>query len=171
MDLDTQAPNNMWPATPHGRWMSEKYEAGLVSVIVPTFNREKYLVEAMDSVYAQTYQPVELLIVDDGSTDDTARVVEEWGCTHGGDDFALRYFRQENAGAPAARNLGLIESRGEAKKIKLGNNLWIGTHAVILDDVSPGTVVGAGAVVTKMFPPDSIISGVPARLIRARGIE
>jgi len=103
----------IWSGTCHGRWMREECEAGLVSVIVPTFNREKYLVEAMDSVYAQTYRPVELLVVDDGSTDDTAHVVKEWGDTHGGEGFRLRYFSQKNSGAPAARNLGLIESQGE----------------------------------------------------------
>ncbi len=105
---------SLWPATCHGRWMSEDYEPGLVSVIVPTYNRERFLVEAMDSVWAQTYRPVELIVVDDGSTDNTPRVVEEWGCKCAGDEaFELRYSQQENKGAPAARNLGLIESRGE----------------------------------------------------------
>lgn len=60
-------------------------------------------------------------------------------------------------------------SGGEIKKIELENNLWIGTHAVILEDVASGTVIGAGAVVTKKFEENSIIAGVPARLIRKRG--
>lgn len=95
-------------------WISEKFEPGLVSVIVPSYNREKLIVEAMDSVWAQTYRPIELIIVDDGSTDNTREVVEKWGTEHGVDgDFHLRYFYQKNAGASAARNRGLIESRGE----------------------------------------------------------
>ena len=63
------------------------------------------------------------------------------------------------------------ESGGESKVITIGNNQWIGTHAVIMADLAPGTVVAAGAIVTKTFPPNSIIGGVPARLIRARGIK
>lgn len=61
------------------------------------------------------------------------------------------------------------QSGGEVKTIIIGDNQWIGTHAVIMEDLSPGTVVGAGAVVTKKFPPNAIIGGVPAKLIRLRG--
>ena len=104
----------LWPETCHGRWMSEECERGLVSVIIPTYNRAHLVTEAMDSVWAQPYRPIELIIVDDGSTDDTREVVEKWGkkCAVDG-AFELRYFHQENKGCPASRNLGLIESRGE----------------------------------------------------------
>lgn len=96
------------------RWMSEEHAPGLVSVIIPTYNRAHLLIEAMDSVFAQTYRPIELIVVDDGSTDNTKEMAEEWSKRRADDDrFELRYFRQENKGAPAARNLGLIESRGE----------------------------------------------------------
>lgn len=105
---------SLWPETCHGRWMSEEYEPGLVSVIIPTYNRAHFLVEAMDSVWEQTYRPIELIVVDDGSTDSTQEVVEEWRKKRADEDqFELRYFHQENKGAPAARNLGLIESRGQ----------------------------------------------------------
>lgn len=60
-------------------------------------------------------------------------------------------------------------SFAEFKRVYLGDNLWIGTHAVIMSDVAPHTVVGAGAVVTKTFEPYSVIGGVPAKLIRKRG--
>ena len=63
------------------------------------------------------------------------------------------------------------ESGGEVKTIHIGNNQWIGTHAVIMEDLSPGSVVAAGAVVTKKFPPNAIIGGVPAHLIRMRSQE
>lgn len=61
------------------------------------------------------------------------------------------------------------ESKSSFKRIFLGDNLWIGTHAVIMEDVASHTAIGAGAVVTKKFPPYSILGGVPARLIRRRG--
>jgi len=94
--------------------MNEEYVRGLVSVIVPTYSRAHMVTEAMDSVWAQTYRPIELIVVDDGSTDETPRVLAAWGTMHSGDAlFALRTFRQENRGVSAARNLGLIESRGE----------------------------------------------------------
>ena len=66
-------------------------------------------------------------------------------------------------------SLTFYKSGGETKKIRINNNIWIGTHAVIMENVASGTVIGAGAVVTKEFPDNSIIGGVPARLIRARG--
>lgn len=94
--------------------MSEGFEPGLVSVIVPTYNRASLIVESLDSVWAQTYRPIELLVVDDGSTDNTRELVEEWSRKCAGDDhFRLFYLHQENSGAPTARNLGLIKSRGE----------------------------------------------------------
>lgn len=95
------------------RWMSEEYEPGLVSVIIPTYNRAHLVTEAMDSVYSQTYRPIELIVVDDGSTDNTPKVLEEWGKGHSGDSqFELRTFRQENKGASAARNLGAANCKG-----------------------------------------------------------
>lgn len=56
----------------------------------------------------------------------------------------------------------------DSKEI-LGDNLWIGTHSVILEDVNSHTAVAAGSVVTKKFPPYSLIGGVPSKLIRERG--
>jgi len=90
---------------------------GVVSVVIPTYNRERFLPDALDSIWAQTHRPIELIVVDDGSTDGTPRVVEQWRQEHGRDsDFRLRYLRQENRGAPAARNHGLTESQGEYVK-------------------------------------------------------
>ncbi|MBN1878412.1 MAG: glycosyltransferase family 2 protein [Anaerolineae bacterium] len=105
---------SLWPETIHKRWISEQYEPGLVSVIMPAYNRAHLMTEAMDSVFVQTYRPIELIIIDDGSTDDTARVVEEWHQDHKHDaEFEVHYFRQENKGCAAGRNSGLLLSRGE----------------------------------------------------------
>jgi glycosyltransferase involved in cell wall biosynthesis len=94
--------------------MDETAEPGLVSVIIPTFNRAHFLRDALQSVFQQTYRPVQFLIVDDGSSDDTRHVVESFAQEVCSDEkFEACYFRQNNHGAPTARNRGLIESSGE----------------------------------------------------------
>ncbi|MCD6415244.1 MAG: glycosyltransferase family 2 protein, partial [Planctomycetes bacterium] len=96
------------------RWMSEDYEPGLVSVIIPTYNRAQGVIASMDSVLAQSYRPLELVVVDDGSTDDTVARLEKWAARAAREDrFEFRYVSQDNRGAPAARNVGLHMSRGD----------------------------------------------------------
>src|SRR5438046_8618551 len=80
-------------------------ESGLVSVIIPCHNQAHFLDEAIESVLTQTYPNHEIIVVDDGSTDNTATVAK---C-----HSPLRYIYQENAGPSAARNTGVKESRGE----------------------------------------------------------
>jgi len=95
-------------------WLPAEFVPGLVSVLIPTYNRAGMLVDAMNSTFAQGYRPIELIVVDDGSTDDTQEIVQTWQRAHDADPgFTLRYLRQENKGAPAARNLGARESRGQ----------------------------------------------------------
>ncbi len=77
-----------------------------VSVIIPAFNAGKYLSEALESVFAQTHPPLEILVVNDGSTDDTAAVMEQYG-------DRIIALHQENAGIGAARNAALGRARGE----------------------------------------------------------
>ncbi|MFO7788089.1 MAG: glycosyltransferase [Halospina sp.] len=91
----------------------------LISIVTPTFNRADYLRVAIDSVLAQTYANFEHLIVDDGSTDDTAGVVDSYG------DERIRYFRQENQGQSVARNLGIENSRGEFICFLDSDNAWV----------------------------------------------
>ena len=81
----------------------------LVSTIIPVFNRPAMLREAVDSVLAQTYRPIEIVIVDDGSTDDTPRVIEELAARHP----EVRGVRQSNGGPGRARETGRAEARGE----------------------------------------------------------
>jgi len=76
----------------------------MVSVVIPTYNRAKLLARSIDSVLSQTYQDVELIVVDDGSTDNTAEVVRGYG-------GVLVYIYQENKGPAAARNVGIRAAR------------------------------------------------------------
>lgn len=61
------------------------------------------------------------------------------------------------------------ESKAEYSTVKLGNNLWIGTHAVIMNNIGCNTAIGAGAVVTSAIPDLVVAAGVPARVIKNRG--
>lgn len=84
----------------------------LVSIIIPTYNRATFIEETLDSVWNQTYRPIEVLIVDDGSTDQTKQVVDEWEKKHIYKDFQVLYFYQKNTGAPTARNTGMKNATG-----------------------------------------------------------
>jgi len=73
-----------------------------ISVIIPTYNRYTLLKRALRSVFSQIYQPREVIVVDDGSTDNTQRIIEEFP--------NIRYFYQKNSGVSAARNKGIAEA-------------------------------------------------------------
>ncbi len=90
------------------------YEPGLVSVIVPTYNRSELIVDCLESVYAQIYRPIELIVIDDGSSDDTAAVFKNW-CRkrNNGCDLSCHYFFKNNEGGAEARNFGISKSKGE----------------------------------------------------------
>ena len=77
-----------------------------VDIIIPCYNTGLYLRQAIDSALAQTYPHVNILVVDDGSTDNTREIVESYGERVG-------YFYQENKGLAAARNIGITQTRGE----------------------------------------------------------
>jgi len=111
---DSRKTKNLLPKTCHSRWMSEEYEPGLVSVIMPTYNRSSMITDAMSSVFTQTYRPIELIVIDDGSTDNTSAVIKKWSQDHLNDiQFNLCFIEQQNKGASSARNLGLIKSFGQ----------------------------------------------------------
>jgi glycosyltransferase involved in cell wall biosynthesis len=82
----------------------------VITVIIPTFNRRLFLEQAIRSVLAQAASGLELLVVDDGSTDGTDILVRKFAA-HA--DIPMRYIRQENRGAAAARNLGIMNASGE----------------------------------------------------------
>jgi glycosyltransferase involved in cell wall biosynthesis len=84
-----------------------------VSVIIPTYNRAPLVTEAMDSVWDQTYRPIECIVVDDGSTDDTSETVADWKREHERGQFTVRLLQQQNRGAPTARNRGMEATSGD----------------------------------------------------------
>lgn len=84
-------------------------QQGLVSTIIPVFNRPEMIVEAIDSVLNQTYRPIEIIVVDDGSTDNTKQVLTELAKQH--DEIIV--LSQTNSGPGAARELGLQSASGE----------------------------------------------------------
>lgn len=84
----------------------------LISVIVPTFNRADLILKPLESVYNQTYRPIELVVVDDGSADRTKEVIQNWKSENESEDFIIKYIFQNNSGAPAARNNGVRNSTG-----------------------------------------------------------
>lgn len=84
-------------------------ELPLVSFITPTYNAAGFLWQAVDSALNQTYPNIEVIVVDDGSTDDTDQMIQ----ARYGADPRVRYFRQTNQGPAAARNRAIAEARGE----------------------------------------------------------
>lgn len=95
-------------------WMTQSYIKGLVTIIIPTYNRANLLCDAIESIQQQTYRPIELIIVDDGSTDRTKSLINEWEHKLAEEsELNIRYLEQRHQGAQAARNLGSIKSQGE----------------------------------------------------------
>jgi hypothetical protein len=89
----------------------------LVSVIIPTYNRASLLARAVNSVLAQTYRPIEIIVVDDGSTDDTGAVLEEYG-------DQIIAIRQDNQGRSVARNTGLRTAKGKYIAFLDSDDFW-----------------------------------------------
>jgi glycosyltransferase involved in cell wall biosynthesis len=88
----------------------------LVSIIVPVYNGEPFIGEAIDSVLAQTYRPIEIIVVDDGSQDSTAKIVQSYS--------QVIYIHQKNSGHGVAKNTGIQHSKGEYLAFLDSDDLW-----------------------------------------------
>ena len=88
-----------------------------ISVIIPTFNRKKYLGEAIESILKQDYQPMEIIVIDDGSTDNTETLMKKYPDVH--------YVYQENTGQAAARNRGIALAKGEYLAFLDSDDIWL----------------------------------------------
>jgi glycosyltransferase involved in cell wall biosynthesis len=103
-----------------------------LSVIMPVYNVEKYIVEAMDSVLSQSFRDFELIVVDDGSTDGTGRLIEQQSRV----DPRVRVIRQPNSGRPSVpRNRGIAESKGELIVFLDGDDLFLPNRLSAVVDV------------------------------------
>ena len=89
-----------------------------VSVVIPTYNTANLLPDAVESVLTQTYRDFELIVVDDGSTDETPEVM-------GGYTDDVRYIRKENGGSASARNRGIREATGQYVALLDADDLWL----------------------------------------------
>jgi glycosyltransferase involved in cell wall biosynthesis len=92
-------------------------ETPLISTIIPVFNGEKYLAAAIESILAQDYQPIQIIVVDDGSTDNSAAVARSFA--------QVEYHFQENAGVATALNKGISETRGDFIAFLDADDLWM----------------------------------------------
>jgi len=101
----------------------------LVSVVIPAYNAGAYIAETLESALGQTYAHREIIVVDDGSTDDTPRRVEPYV-------GQIRYIRQENAGEGGARNAGLRVATGDYIAFLDADDLWLSEKLEVQLDVA-----------------------------------
>ena len=92
-------------------------QADLVSVIIPVYNEERYLAATIRSALAQSYRPMEIIVIDDGSEDGSAEIARRFS--------AVRYVYQKNQGLPAARNAGIEHAQGEFIAYLDADDLWM----------------------------------------------
>jgi glycosyltransferase involved in cell wall biosynthesis len=102
----------VWPESQYENWIDNTGKTDLVSVIIPTYNRANLIRETLDSVYEQHYRPIEIIVVDDGSKDNTEIVVRRWSEQLSDGSLTVMYHQQENQGVASARNRGFKESQG-----------------------------------------------------------
>ena len=143
------------------RRTSQTSAQALVSVVIPTYNRAHIVRRAIDSALGQSHSNVEVILVDDGSTDRTRALIEE---TYR-DESRLRYFQQKNAGVSAARNRGLAEVRGEFVGLLDSDDAWL-PWKIALQLECLRRVPGAGMVWSDMVAVDERAKVISERYLR-----
>jgi glycosyltransferase involved in cell wall biosynthesis len=126
-----------------------KGNSPLVSVIIPVYNCEKYLAEAIESVLAQAHRPIEIIVVDDGSSDRSAEVARSF-------PEIIRYYYQRNSGSGVARNTGVQKAQGSLLAFLDADDLWVKERLslqmpTLEADPAPDMVFGH---VSQFFSPD-----------------
>lgn len=101
----------------------------MISVVIPLYNKEQSITRTLDSVLAQTYTDYEIVIVNDGSSDHSAQVVEEFiKSRKNNHQSPIRLISQPNGGVSSARNRGILESQGEYVAFLDADDLWASTY-------------------------------------------
>lgn len=120
-----------------------------VSVIITTYNRDEYILETVNSILSQDYEDFELIIVDDGSTDDTRDKIKLI------EDSRMKYFYKRNGGQNSARNFGLHVALGEYVSFIDSDDLWhqekLSSHVAILDERKDISVVYSGTALINEY--------------------
>ena len=96
----------------------------LISIVIPTFNRAHLILDALETCVLQSYRPLEILVVDDGSTDRTIEFVQDWYERSSLKDVTLKIEKQENKGGNVARNNGIKNALGEFIAFLDSDDLW-----------------------------------------------
>jgi glycosyltransferase involved in cell wall biosynthesis len=112
----------------------ESTGSALVSVVIPCFDVGQYIGDCLDSVFLQSYPEIEIICVDDGSSDDTCKILETFG-------ERIKLIKSDHRGAPRARNLGLAEAKGEYIQFLDADDLLLRdkiSHQVALFESNPG---------------------------------
>lgn len=122
-----------------------------IDVIIPTFNTARFISEAIESVRTQTYQPQKIIVVDDGSTDDTEYIV------HSINDPRILYIKKNNGGPNSARNVGLTHATAELVAFLDADDRWESTklekqYMLFMKD----TAKSLGLVYTSYYPIDAL---------------
>ncbi len=110
------------------------YKDFLISVVVPLYNGGDFILEALTSVLAQTVEPDEIIVVDDGSTDDGPEIVQRLTLTH-----PIRMIRKDNGGQSSARNVGIAQAHGDLVALLDQDDIWYPNHiAALLEPFAEG---------------------------------
>jgi len=131
--------------------MSYKACASLVSIIIPSYNHEKYIEDAINSVFAQSYRNIELIIIDDGSTDNSRNIINKLIVLAG--DHDVKFITQDNAGLSSTLNKGVKLSSGEyigflaSDDVYLSNKIEENIVALKRTDNNVGAVYSDGYLI------------------------
>ncbi len=139
----------------------------LISVIIPVYNNAYFIAQALDSVLSQSITDIEVIVVDDGSTDESASIVQSYAVR----DQRLKYIHQVNQGVAVSRNTGIKQSSGEFIAFIDGDDVWLPDHLKDLLHVMQGheeiglahanitTISESGEILRTLKRPTELLSG------------
>ena len=118
-----------------------------VSVVIPAYNAEHFIVDALDSISRQTRLPFEVIVINDGSSDRTRQVIQDW-IEKAAIDYPVYLHTQENRGLPATRNVGIGHAKGKWIALLDADDIWEPCHLAELmaaTDIVPSAIAAYGA--------------------------